>query len=295
MSRVPSTYIPRVDIATHFAISTRTTVLLHPRRAAVPDPFASKVGGRFAWPENEEWPKCPQDGEVFVPILQLKKKDVPELIFPGEMDLFQLLWCGEDHEGESADPLTHVFWRKADAIGPLLDEMPATSPDIYNTSHIPRECAVFPERVVECDPAQPNTDSELIDEWLRIHATEDFEAIGLIESYREDAYLSQFAAAPSTKIGGFPSYIQDMEEQDIPVCECSSKMRYFLTVSSRDIGDGCSHYRWAPSDIERDENHCPKHAAFYGTDLCLGDAGSVYVYICQSCPSMPTAAILQCS
>ena len=98
--------------------------------------------------------------------------------------------------------------------------------------------------------------------------------------------MAYFSAAPSTKVGGFMSTVQDPW---YPSCSCGEEMKHLLTIASGDIGDGASSSRWVPSDIPRDENGDCVFRAYFGSKLCLGDMGGVYVYICRKCKDWPTA------
>src|SRR5207248_10991010 len=69
----------------------RTTTRLHPHRMpGERDPLDSKIGGHFLWPAQEDWPMCPEHHISYVPVLQLRQCDVPEIRFYLGTDLFQL-------------------------------------------------------------------------------------------------------------------------------------------------------------------------------------------------------------
>lgn len=287
----PRTYQPHFDIAAQFSLATRNAVLVHPRRKNVLDPFASKVGGKPAWPAREEWPKCEDHQLPFLLVLQLTKNDIPELPFPVNSDLVQLLWCPNDHESASYGPLVTTRWRSSSNLGPLLKNIPWIDEEFEAEypEHIPKECAIYPERITELDPMPDNTDE--ISAWINENAKDDLDALRVPIGYREDAY-ALFAEAPGTKIGGFPSWVQDPWE---PSCECGRGMQYLLTISSDEFGDGFSGYRWAPSDVRRDETGLRIPYSVETTDLCLGDRGRVYVFICPRCESRPVSSVFQCS
>jgi hypothetical protein len=93
---------PRYEVAALFPELVglaRQTVRLHPRRGPEPPPDASKLGGHFLWPADEPWPICDRphgrlvgaqealDACAYVPVLQLRRDDFPELLFPGQADL----------------------------------------------------------------------------------------------------------------------------------------------------------------------------------------------------------------
>jgi hypothetical protein len=129
-------------------------IRLHPRRGLRSfDPGSSKMGWPFLWPSDEPWPVCTQqdpgmlamaeagvkqvdlttidvatqeivanvmgkwrDGHnvPYLPVLQLRRTEYPDLPFPDDTDLFQLLWCPMIHfEGNGGFLL---YWRKSAAI-----------------------------------------------------------------------------------------------------------------------------------------------------------------------------------
>src|SRR5919201_4068004 len=134
-ARMRTTPPPRFDVVALFpALRDRDGVAvgLHPRRGPAPPPSASKMGGLFLWPADEPWPVCteaawPRDGmprtpheSAIVGVLQLRRADVPELPFPGEADLFQLLSCPHDHDA-TYSTICRAFWRRAADVTRRLD------------------------------------------------------------------------------------------------------------------------------------------------------------------------------
>ena len=102
---------PLVDpsvAAPELAQLTRATVRLHPRPDKCPRD-QSKLGGEILWPADEPWPHCEEHDCSYVSVLQLRREDVPELGFREGADLFQILWCPNDHE-PSYVPSSRVFW-----------------------------------------------------------------------------------------------------------------------------------------------------------------------------------------
>ena len=279
----PQTYIPRLDVAVHFNLDRKPTVLLHPRQCTVLDPFASKLGGHFAWPVDEPWPQCSEHGDSFAAIMQLTKTDVPELGFPEEKDLFQLLWCPDNHGDNLDGPRIYVVWRSINEIGELRERRTYKYEAEFDC-HLPQECRFFPERLEETDPHVGEELIEQVDKYIIENGQEDLEVMQASSSSREEPHRLLFSAAPTTKVGGF---ICTVEDPWYPTSSCGTKMEYLLTVASRDIGDGVSGYRWAPSDIQRDEKGLYVFTSFFGSDLCLADMGSIHVYVCRNCNDCP--------
>lgn len=160
MKTTPDPVVDLAVIIPAFAPLARETVRLHPRQAqdgkAEVDVDASKIGGIFLWPDNEPWPHCTlcseNDGDApraYSPILQLNKRDVPELGFREGSDLFQLLWCPTDHNHDKTYcPRPMIVWRNRSDVGKFLTEIPKVEEQQY-CSYIPKPCVIHPERVTE--------------------------------------------------------------------------------------------------------------------------------------------------
>jgi YD repeat-containing protein len=48
---------------------------------------------------------------IYLPILQLRRDDLPELPFPDDSNLFQLVWCPRLHE-DDYQPRIRLYWRR---------------------------------------------------------------------------------------------------------------------------------------------------------------------------------------
>jgi len=85
-------------------------------------------------------------GGPYVTVLQLRRSDVPELGIPADTDLFQLLWCPNDHE-PLFGPVCRAYWRRSAQV-----EAPfriAPQPTVVHEDYVPAPCVVQPERVTE--------------------------------------------------------------------------------------------------------------------------------------------------
>ena len=280
---------PSYDIALEFpalAPLARMTVRLHPRPAEVPID-ASRIGGRFRWPATVDWPRCalphmdwsrvpssiPPDGRPHVSVLQLRRADVPELDFPLDTDVFQLLWCPNDHD----DPLyvasaSAHWWREGD----LVDTVPPTPhPD---SEYLPRTCSVDPERVSE----YPNI-SDLPD-GLResIHASEGSAVFG-------PRYEYLLSSAPGTKVGGHPNWFQ---EPEWPSCDAGHRMDHLLTIDDTEF-DGGTWPRWLPIEEEHVWQGPTDERLRVQTPTALHLMGSLYIFICRACDHLPIAQVYQ--
>lgn len=148
----------RIDPALDFPellTLAKTTVRLHPRQGT-PTADESSMGGPLLWPANQPWPTCSgRHGRVrkgrqslnAVPILQLFRRDVPELPFPEGKDLFQLLWCPTGHGWLNA-PRTFVRWRDSRRLRAGIGHAPPPGQGAEER-YLPRTCVLSPERVLE--------------------------------------------------------------------------------------------------------------------------------------------------
>ncbi|MGV9309623.1 hypothetical protein ACWDLG_40185 [Nonomuraea sp. NPDC003727] len=210
--------------------------------------------------------------------MQLFARDVPELPFPDDADTLQVLWCPLNHE-PYFQPHTIVRWRKAEAVGDLLIEIPAPDP-ASDDSYLPTACMLSPERVKEY-PAGWGLPADLRN---RIWAWEDE-----FPHSDEWSYFAHLSSAPGSKVGGWVHWIQDPEKVD---CSEGHEMAHLLTIASREF-DIESGKRWAP--IEERPLLAP-HAPLEirePTDLVIQDAGSLYLFVCLECPERPVGSLSQ--
>ncbi|GLZ78231.1 hypothetical protein Afil01_30380 [Actinorhabdospora filicis] len=86
-----------------------------------------------------------------IPVAQLRRQDVPDLPWPDDADLFQLLWCPMEHG--SGGPAPVVRWRKAAEIsGWGRADNPFA---VADRRYVPWPCVLEPVRTVEYLPDAP--------------------------------------------------------------------------------------------------------------------------------------------
>jgi hypothetical protein len=206
-----------------------------------------------------------------IAVMQLYARDVPELPFPEDTDLFQLLWCPNWHAAPWYGPHPVTVWRTAARVGRRLAELPAPrfdglDRDLAPDDYVPRPCVVHPEPVIEYPDPEDLPD-------------------GLAERVRQcdeesgGRYWAELSTAPGSKVGGHPSWIQSPEW---PTCRCGRRMDHLLTIASGEFGSEGRWTRfmncglWAPHGIKLG-----------------GGGGSLYLFTCTACAERPLAGVLQ--
>jgi hypothetical protein len=215
-------------------------------------------------------------GEPYLPILQIRRDQFPDFPFPGDSDLFQLLWCPAHwvHEG----PGHLAFWRKESVLGPLRTEnVPFSIEPVF-------ECVLDPEAV-------PDFPSVL-----------ELAQLGKPELLNE-GHFENWATVPGTKLFGYADWIQYPE---VPNCSrCKRSMRLLVSISSAEFGHGVSKLRWAPAEEQKQirELEARLHGRTGGREVVdelraldlphgwmIGDVGNAYLFHCAKCPGGLTAS-----
>jgi hypothetical protein len=301
----------------------RVAVRLHPHRVAVSlPPSASKIGGSILWPEEEPWPICtarefavepvtppdrvaltdlvtgisygetwvgPEDRRhtgIYLPVLQLRRADVPELPFPGDSDLFQLVWCSRLHE-DDYQPRIRLHWRRERDITHPRTSFPrpitTTSDDATVATMsadylVPLyECAVAPERILE----YPSLTA--------------LEQMGLIpHDASEDLWDAQNrgelgTAYGGTKVGGWPAWGQEPVEL---VCPRGHEMHYLLSFETT---EPIEDLIVPPEENERRRHGDAREEEAYRepTGMAFGRNGFLYVFWCPHCPDHIARSAMQ--
>ncbi|WP_432929447.1 hypothetical protein ACQPZZ_05140 [Microbispora sp. CA-135349] len=280
-----TTPAPPVDVTKKFpelVEYARTTVRLHPR-PGTPAVRDSHIGGPLLWPAGEAWPTCdapildvagnlnqwrPDSPIPLVGVAQFFKRDIPEIPFPEDKDLLQLLWCPNEHQQHDiSGPAIQLIWRRtADLIdvatGPIGLDMPA----IAEKDYLPRPCVLHPERVTEYPYSEelPEDIEAAVDEW---------------DEETEGHYQSLLSIAPGCKIGGWESWhLTDMYELPCPVCGTETEPLLKLASSEWDGGSGP---RWQPCEERHLVSGEPEYRdAHEPTALNLGRWGDLTIFVC---------------
>ncbi len=90
-----------------------------------------------------------------------------------------------------------------------------------------------------------------------------------------------------------PCVVHPEQVTEYPDCEaCGGRTEHLLTVASWEF-DGESWRTWLP--VEDRTGSGWAETADNPAGLCLGDAGSVYVFECRACPDRPVGHWFDCS
>ncbi|MHC5906893.1 DUF1963 domain-containing protein [Streptomyces sp. S6] len=242
------------------------TTLLNPT-AGTPGVRESSVGGPLLWPASEEWPHCAQQGHwlplgdeqgldtvPMVPVLQLFARDVPELEFPDGTDVLQVVWCTLVHPADPAESVLPRLYWRRES-DVLTNALLLDVP-------LPQEGEYDDDSL----PAPCTLSPTTVVEYPNWDMPEALRPIvhPLIEELEEHpgVHYTDLACALRTKVGGYPAWTQP---PNWPDCPQGHRMEHLLSIN----GDG-------------------------DAELCLGDAGGVYLFVCRRCPGMPYTHRFDC-
>jgi hypothetical protein len=214
----------------------------------------------------------PDPPSPLIGVVQIYARDVPDLPFPDGADLFQLLWCPNEHnEDPWFGPWPAAFWRRsADVTGQVAGPPePLFDNDGNAASYDPAPCLLHPEHVTEYPHLEDLAD-ELQDQ---------------VRGWDEKTghlYWSSLGAAPGTKALGHPNWIQPRR---LPTCERGHRMQHLVTIANDEYGWGD---RWVPAgDGDDDPAGAQRRESPHGLQLQRPRLGAMYLFTCTTCPHRP--------
>jgi uncharacterized protein (TIGR02996 family) len=264
---------PSVDVARYLpevAPFARTAVRLHPHpMRGSRDPADGKIGGLFLWPEDEPWPMCPEREVPYVPVLQLRPCDVPEIRFPPGRDLLQLLWTPyRDEETYAPRPL--LLWRTISEVTNPRTAIPDPAAfgldlgDWNIRENIPTPCSVYPERVTEYP--DPDELYEFLGEQRHKEVLVKIEAM---ERRTRRRYFYELSTCPGTKAADGRSFGPD-----------GRRFEHLVTFASWEFDAG-SDRRWVPLE-DRPERGGPHFQRIMEpTGMAFGRTQRLEVWVCR--------------
>lgn len=304
MNQKRTTPPPRVDVEALFpelADFRKTATRLFPRSEPIMRANESKLGGKIIWSQSEDWPFCSLHQVPYVALIQMNKRDVPELGFKPGFDVFQILWCPHSHSDYNFLPAHRIYWKNSLQIQQPLVKMQEIqiNEQFINTDSgefIPAQCRFYPEHIIEY-PGYEELSQELqgkLDKW-NIFDVPQIDELGKDWDHVPFSpggwfYDTELSASGGSKIGGYPKWIQYPE---YPVCACGKVTEHLLSISSLETVWGNPARRWIPIE-EKHLSESERYGLHYGTNLMFGDGGIVYIFICRSCENWPISFVWQC-
>jgi hypothetical protein len=225
--------------------------------------------------------------------VQLRRDDVPELPFPDDSDLFQLVWCSRLHE-DDYEPRIRLYWRREREITHPRASFPrpiavtsddATVSTMRADSLVPLyACAVAPERIHEYPSLTELEQMGLIPD----DASEDlWDAQNRVWDAQNRGELG--TAHGGTKVGGWPVWI----EQPVALtCPRAHEMRYLLSFET---SEPLEDLVLSPDEQQILEHLDAREELSYRepTGMSFGRNGFLYVFWCPACPDHIARSVMQ--
>lgn len=265
--------IERLGLQTRLAVWLRPT----PQHAGE---LVSKIGGQIAWPPNVPWPTChtpepvippnSEHNDNYVPLAQFLKSDFPQISFPAESDVLQLLWCPRFHKHPAnptwlAGPEVRAFWRSRTSLEAHTNPI-ASHPE---PSLVPNEC-IFRSIVID--------DTK---DWLELQDDQQHrvqELLGKDEHASTDSigvrYGSTFGPVPGSKLLGYPGW---HNPEPYPTCAEGHTMCHLFSTGSFEVEPGLGDWYWRYDTQFLD---LTVHRAVCPVGLDILD-GFVHIFYCE--------------
>jgi Domain of unknown function (DUF1963) len=253
-------------------LRSRRGVRLRPMPADSIEPQASKIGGLPWWPVEESWPKSGDHNCTL--LVQLRRDEFPEIAFPDEADLLQILWAPyfPDFSNGQFTPDPIVFWRPETEDVNVISGVPRLNNP--GSGLIPESCELHPERIDDFPGGE-----ELLLMLPQSQVMALLEQAGAIEKIME-------ICAPGSKVAGYAHWLQPGRN---PTCACGHEMELFLTLASWEY-DSRTMWQYADDDTWL---RSVQHAPGWISGLRIGDAGYLYFFYCSFCPARPVRMVAQ--
>lgn len=177
---------------------------------------ASRLGGAVLWPRELDWPRRPE-GDPFIPLLQLRQQDFPEIPFPPGRDLLQILWHPQFTERRPIGflaPSMRVYWWSEQELAGAAPSQPAAAPGSH-PGLLPRASRLEPRRRVDL-PVFAELPARL--------------QAALAERDLTQAYRDSEACARSSKLLGHAAWQRDSVQ--LRCSSCGRLMSHFLSLVS---------------------------------------------------------------
>lgn len=207
--------IPWAELFPALGDLQRTAIELRPQMDAGIAPNASQLGGPVLWPRQLDWPQRPE-GDPFIPLLQLRRVDFPEIPFPAGRDLLQILWHPQFTERRPIGflaPATRVYWWAESDMAEAQPAKPVNNS--ANPGLLPRACRLTPRRRAD------------LPEFIELPA---YLQAALAERDLIGAYAESRACSRESKLLGHAAWMRDPIQ--LRCSWCGRLMIHFLSLVS---------------------------------------------------------------
>ena len=209
--------IPWTELFPELRDFERPAVELGPQPAETQElTVASQLGGAILWPSTLDWPRRPE-GDPFIPLLQFRREDFPEIPFPPGRDLLQILWHPQFTERRPIGflaPSTRVYWWTQLEMTDPAPVQPEAAPGSH-PGLVPRPSRLAPRRRLDL----PN----IVDLPARLQAA-------LAERELTQAYRDSGACSHGSKLLGHADWLRDSVQ--LRCSSCGRLMTHFLSLVS---------------------------------------------------------------
>jgi len=252
----------------------KSTTLLQPHKSEHEISWKeSKFGGYPNMESFKEYPKCDVCKSSLNFVFQLYKKDFPEFYFPEDANIFQLFRCPNDKcnyflKSSVSDRKMFHYYSKVNCVKNnvfvknknVSNNIEPEVPDCY-LKHIKTFDYPYYDNYKEVDLAK-------LDEKFKYQLGNE--------------QIEKYATKPQTKLGGYPSYIQDSYYLK---CNCG-RIKEFLFQFSSDERENSNENIYS-------SGYNGIHWSDHG--IMMGDVGIIYYFICFHCGEKSIESVWDCS
>jgi|GEM_PF-1686762 len=252
----------------------KSTTLLQPHKSGHEISWKeSKFGGYPNMESFKEYPKCDVCKSSLNFVFQLYKKDFPEFYFPEDANIFQLFRCPNDKcnyflKSSVSDRKMFHYYSKVNCV---KNNVFVKNKNVSNNiePEVP-DCYLKPIKTFDY-PYYDNykeVDLAKLDEKFKYQLGNE--------------QIEKYATKPQTKLGGYPSYIQDSYYLK---CNCG-RIKEFLFQFSSDERENSNENIYS-------SGYNGIHWSDHG--IMMGDVGIIYYFICFHCGEKSIESVWDCS
>jgi hypothetical protein len=245
------------------------------------------LGGMQIWKRDLVPRPVEIQGELF-PDRIIPPKGNVGMEFPIDCDVLQVFWCPFYHPYDKS--AHYLRWLSSGKVETARAANPPYRQPLGVEGMVPKMCRLhaewYPDYPVLWEARELTGWSDLVRELqarlsfdTSYQENEDYEANECINEF----YAENLGAVNGTKWGGYADWIQDPQ---VPSCECGTVMHHLLTVASS-VNPTLGSFSVVVES---------RQSVSWDDELCMGDVGSVYYFMCPKCPGGTRyEAVFQCT